>query len=375
MDQNIKQRLVGIAVIFALAVIFLPMVLDGSGVQKKTLKVEIPAYSKIPARQDFDEKMIELEDKVEAMTELEPRFVDEKTTTTQNRITRSEEKEAEARIVQSQQQTETKPAVIPKQEPVKKEPQKQVGGDSWVLQVGSFRDQQKAISQRDKLRQSKIAAVFIEQFNSGGQASYRVRLGPFADREKSKIAQNKIKAKYNIDGLIMKYERYAAEKHMSWLDLVIIGIILISALISLVRGFVKESISLVSWILAGFIAFIYFSALAELLLPYVESPTVRTGVAFSVLFVSTLIVGAIINFMASQMVSKTGLSGTDKTLGMVFGAARGVLIVTLIVLLASLTPMPEETWWQDAGTIKYFSQLANWLKEVLPQDISSRFPV
>jgi membrane protein required for colicin V production len=162
---------------------------------------------------------------------------------------------------------------------------------------------------------------------------------------------------------------------MSWLDLVIIGIILISALISLVRGFVKESISLVSWILAGFIAFRYFSALAELLLPYVESPTVRTGVAFSVLFVSTLIVGAIINFMASQMVSKTGLSGTDKTLGMVFGAARGVLIVTLIVLLASLTPMPEETWWQDAGTIKYFSQLANWLKEVLPQDISSRFPV
>lgn len=162
---------------------------------------------------------------------------------------------------------------------------------------------------------------------------------------------------------------------MSWLDLIIIGIILISALISLVRGFVKESISLVSWILAGFIAFRYFSALAELLLPYVESPTVRTGVAFSALFVSTLIVGAIINFMASQMVSKTGLSGTDKTLGMVFGAARGVLIVTLIVLLASLTPMPQETWWQDSGTIKYFSQLANWLKDVLPQDISSRFPV
>ncbi|NNE63122.1 MAG: CvpA family protein, partial [Gammaproteobacteria bacterium] len=115
---------------------------------------------------------------------------------------------------------------------------------------------------------------------------------------------------------------------MSWLDLVIIGIILISALISLVRGFVKESISLVSWILAGFIAFRYFSALAELLVSYIESPTVRTGIAFSVLFVCTLIVGAIVNFMASQMVSKTGLSGTDKTLGMVFGAARGVLIVT-----------------------------------------------
>ena len=207
MDQNIKQRLVGIAVIFALAVIFLPMVLDGSGVQKKTLKVEIPEYSKIPARSDFNEKMIELEDRVEAISELEPRFVDEKSTTTQSRIERSEEKRSKTRIAESQKEAETKPEEISKQEPAKKEPEKQAGGDSWVLQVGSFRDQQKAFSQRDRVRKSKIAAVFIEQFNIDGKASYRVRLGPFADKEQSKIAQNKIKAKYDIDGLIMKYER------------------------------------------------------------------------------------------------------------------------------------------------------------------------
>jgi len=160
---------------------------------------------------------------------------------------------------------------------------------------------------------------------------------------------------------------------MSWLDLVIIGIILVSSLISLVRGFVKESISLVSWILAGFIAFRYFSALAEVLLPYLESPTLRTGLSFAVLFVCTLIIGAIVNFMASQMVSKTGLSGTDKTLGMVFGAARGVLIVTMLVLLAGLTPMPSESWWQDSAMIDYFSNIAGWLKDILPQDIASRF--
>lgn len=207
MDQNIKQRLVGIAVIFALAVIFLPMLLDGSGVEKKTLKVEIPEYSTIPAKRDFNEKMIELEDKVEAMTELEPRYVDENTTTTKSRIKRSEEKQPEIQIVEREKEAETKPEAISKQEPAQKEQQQKVGGDSWVLQVGSFRDQQKAVTQRDKLRQSKIAAVFIEQFNSGGQANYRVRLGPFVDREQSKIAQNKIKAKYDIDGLIMKYER------------------------------------------------------------------------------------------------------------------------------------------------------------------------
>ena len=120
---------------------------------------------------------------------------------------------------------------------------------------------------------------------------------------------------------------------------IIIAIIIISALISLVRGFVKESISLASWILAGFIALRYFPPLADLLEPYIESPTIRNATGFAILFVTSLIIGAIINYMASQAVSKTGLTGTDKSLGVVFGAARGMLIVTMLVLLAGLTPI------------------------------------
>jgi len=160
---------------------------------------------------------------------------------------------------------------------------------------------------------------------------------------------------------------------MSWVDLIIVVIIIISALISLVRGFVKESLSLASWILAGFIALRYFTPLADLLEPYIESPTIRTGTGFAILFVSSLIVGAIINFMASQLVTKTGLTGTDKSLGVVFGAARGVLIVTMLVLLAGLTPMPSEPWWNESAMIEYFSDMANWIKEILPQDVASRF--
>ena len=159
---------------------------------------------------------------------------------------------------------------------------------------------------------------------------------------------------------------------MSWLDLIIIGIITLSALISLVRGFVKESLSLASWLIAGFIALKYFSPMADLLTPYIESPTIRTGAGFAVLYVCTLIVGAIINFMASQMVSKTGLSGTDKSLGVVFGGARGVLIVTVVVLLAGLTPMPNEAWWKDSTMVEYFVNLADWIKEILPQDVANR---
>lgn len=75
------------------------------------------------------------------------------------------------------------------------------------MQVGSFQDRDKALAQRDRLRASNIAAVFIERFEYENKASYRVRLGPFLNREQTRVAQNKIKAKHDIDGIIMKYER------------------------------------------------------------------------------------------------------------------------------------------------------------------------
>jgi len=160
---------------------------------------------------------------------------------------------------------------------------------------------------------------------------------------------------------------------MAWIDLVIIAVIALSALISLIRGFVKESISLVTWIIAGLLALRYYAPMAELLEPFINSPTLRIWVGGGSLFVATLVVGAIVNFIVSQLVSKTGLSGTDKTLGVVFGGARGVLIVTMIVLLASLTPMPEATWWQDSAMIGFFQQLAEWLKSVIPADAVGKF--
>jgi membrane protein required for colicin V production len=160
---------------------------------------------------------------------------------------------------------------------------------------------------------------------------------------------------------------------MAWIDLVIIGIIVLSALISLIRGFVKESISLVTWVVAGFIALRYYGPMADLLEPFINSVTLRQWVGGGILFVVTLIVGAIVNFIVSQLVSKTGLSGTDKTLGVVFGGARGVLIVTMVVLLAGLTPMPEASWWQDSVMIEFFQHLAEWVRGVIPADTVGDF--
>ena len=160
---------------------------------------------------------------------------------------------------------------------------------------------------------------------------------------------------------------------MSWLDLVIFGVIALSALISLIRGFVKESISLITWVVAGMVAFRYFLPMAELLKPYIEADTVRLMVAGGALFVCTLIIGAIINFIAGQLVAKTGLSGTDRALGVVFGGARGLLIVTMLVLLASLTPAPESNVWKESLSTDFFQGLAEWVRTVIPQDAIEKF--
>jgi len=200
-DQNTKQRLVGVIVVFGLAVIFLPMILDGSGVRKNTLEVVIPPQPVVKFNPKFEQKIIELHAKVEKLPDLEPQFVDENTSDRVNKVERkaveTSQKDPGAKKIQPSSNQKTLPEVEVAL----------VGGDTWVLQVGSFKDQKKALSQRDKLRKSNIAAVFVEKFKVDKEAVYRVRLGPFLNRDQSKIALNKIKAKHDIDGLIMKYHK------------------------------------------------------------------------------------------------------------------------------------------------------------------------
>ena len=160
---------------------------------------------------------------------------------------------------------------------------------------------------------------------------------------------------------------------MAWLDIVILGIILLSALISLVRGFVREAFSLAVWVLAFWVSWSFFRDLEVPLQAWIESPTVRLGVAFAVLMIATLVVGGLVNFLIIQLVQRTGMSGTDRLIGMVFGAARGVLLVAVLVLLAGLTPMPEEDWWLESSLIGYFQELSYWLRDLLPPEFADHF--
>lgn len=152
---------------------------------------------------------------------------------------------------------------------------------------------------------------------------------------------------------------------MNWLDLAIIAVIGLSVVISLVRGFVRETLSLVVWIAAIWIGLQFAEPVAGTMEGVIASPSLRIGAAFAALFVAVLILGGILNYFASQLVGRTGLSGTDRFIGLFFGLARGVLVIAILMLAAALTAVPREQWWQESVLVE---QLTPWVCRVGVED-------
>lgn len=147
---------------------------------------------------------------------------------------------------------------------------------------------------------------------------------------------------------------------MNWLDYAIIAVIALSTVISLMRGFVKEAISLAVWFAALFIASQFYADLA-VYLTKINDELIRNGAAIAVLFVVTLILGALVNHVIGQLVQATGLSGTDRALGAVFGGLRGILIASaLLFFLDTFTPSASSTWWEESVLVPEFAVIIEW---------------
>ncbi len=157
---------------------------------------------------------------------------------------------------------------------------------------------------------------------------------------------------------------------MNWIDYIILLVIAFSAVISIVRGFVREFLSLAGWIIAIWLAFVYASQVAHFFEALIETPSLRMAVAFGVIFLIVLLLVAIVNQFFAKLVKTTGLSGTDRSLGFVFGLLRGGLIVAVVVLLASFTPVKQDAWWKKSMLIPHFERAGEWIKSLLPEQVN-----
>lgn len=155
------------------------------------------------------------------------------------------------------------------------------------------------------------------------------------------------------------------------IDAIIIGIIVFSLLVSLWRGFIREVLSLVSWVVAFFIASKFYPYLSALLvnvdLPYIQkSEFLRNGVAAAILFIAVLIVGGIVNTLLSQLADKTGLTGTDRVLGAAFGALRGIFIVAAILFFTNrFTNLGQNELFKASQLLPHFDFIVDWFFEQL----------
>ncbi len=148
---------------------------------------------------------------------------------------------------------------------------------------------------------------------------------------------------------------------MNWADWAIIAVFSLSCLIGIIRGFVREALSLVIWIAAVLIAKLFGGQFAEILSNQIESPSIRLMTAYAVLFVAVLILGAMASYLIGALIRATGLSGTDRLLGMVFGAGRAFIIVmALLILLPGFLPVDQDKWWHEAQLIPHFLACEDW---------------
>ena len=168
--------------------------------------------------------------------------------------------------------------------------------------------------------------------------------------------------------------------NFNWVDYTILAIYLISILAGLGRGFIKEVVSLITWIAAFIIATMFSNALATW---FTSTESVQNavtqasnsmgvnaaqpvsyaaiGVSFALLFLGTLIIGAIIGFFLNLAVQVGVLGLGNRLLGGVFGLLRGFIITLVLIFLVQLTPATSQSWWQQSQLVAVYQPAVVWL--------------
>jgi membrane protein required for colicin V production len=148
---------------------------------------------------------------------------------------------------------------------------------------------------------------------------------------------------------------------LNWVDITVIAITVLSFFFGLWRGLVKEVLSLVTWIAALLVARLYSEHLSPYLEGMIDGSTTRYVAAFAILFIVTMMLGTLLIHLLGKLLTIAGLRLTDRLLGGVFGVARGVIIVMLLMFFTGPFATESESW-QQSILIPYGVELIEWSK-------------
>ena len=158
-------------------------------------------------------------------------------------------------------------------------------------------------------------------------------------------------------------------------DWLLLGVLAGSMVLGFWRGLVYEVLSLAGW-LAAFLAAQWFAEDALGFLPFVQGApeSVQYAVAFVVVFVATLFASGLLSWLIKKLVETVGLRPVDRSLGALFGLARGVVVLLVVTVLLQLLGMASEPWWQEAQGPVWLDTAIKGLKPLLPEKFGAFLP-
>jgi membrane protein required for colicin V production len=153
---------------------------------------------------------------------------------------------------------------------------------------------------------------------------------------------------------------------VNWVDFVIIGIIAISAIVSFFRGFLREALSLLIWVIAIWMAVMFYPGVEPMIPQDWGLPaTVRMALAGAAILLGVLIAGGIVTWALGSFLDKTGMSGTDRVVGVFFGGLRGIILVAIAIIIVGLVPaIADNSYWKQSKLVPHFQPLADWGKQM-----------
>lgn len=158
---------------------------------------------------------------------------------------------------------------------------------------------------------------------------------------------------------------------MNFFDLVLLAIMLIFTVIGAWRGFVREVISALTWVLSFVFAWLFAGQLSPLFSRVVDEPVLRLVLAFVLIFIVVFALGMVVSWLIHNIIpSKRALRIANMTLGGLIGAARGAVIVIATFLVAGLTTFPQRSWWHEAAFAPFFVRAAVYVSSYMPGDIA-----